>query len=671
VIRHLHLLDATGVGRTETYDGREHLVVPVVALIGDNVIHAVNAPSAEWVPASVLSAAGWDGRPLMLGHPAKDGRQISANDPRVMEKQGFGFMSASKMNGKRLGTEAWIDVARLEKLGAVKMLEDLRAGKPIEVSVGAFVQTRENPGTHLGKSYKHEWASIAPDHLAFLPESTGACSVEMGCGANRHAMRVMEDGTLQALRDIPQSERDKMSDDDFAGPDQSFPIKTQADVDAAKHLVGKAANPDAVKAKVITIAKRKGLTIPDAWQSRGAQMNAKIKKLLGPLLKALDGDEAVDDDPDEVAETISYTTMRDLIVQAEASLASGKTHVEALIAENGKGDDEGIEDAHLEALVAMCVQLYGTTNGVIKLATSCLAPDGNTSPMAYMEQRAAAGARHNKSDQAIIQQTHDNAVQLGADCSGMKTAAGTPCGCGGHTAEGEVQMTRKEHIDALLALKGAEFTDDQKKGIDMLPDATVATLHTLASKTPADSIIQAKAAADAALAGHAHGLNAMDEADKAKKAAKDAAAAAKAKEDAADGGADDDEEDASGKKVKAAQMKAAQAAGFDTIEAHEQDIFLKKNPTLKALVDKQQKQDADRKAALVKALEGGKLTAKQLEAKPLDELETLASYAGVEDEKVDYSGRGLPRAAAEGDVYANPPDGYAIALEKRRLAAVK
>src|SRR5260221_273693 len=113
--RQLHLRDALGSARTETYDGREHLVVPVVALIGDNVIHAVNAPSAEFVPASTLTAQGWDGRPLMLGHPVKDGKQISANDQRVMERQSFGFMAQSRMNGKRLGTEAWVDVAKLER----------------------------------------------------------------------------------------------------------------------------------------------------------------------------------------------------------------------------------------------------------------------------------------------------------------------------------------------------------------------------------------------------------------------------------------------------------------------------------------------------------------------------------------------------------------------------
>jgi hypothetical protein len=66
-------------------------------------------------------------------------------------------------------------------------------------------------------------------------------------------------------RDWPQAKRDKTPAEDFAGPDQSFPITSQADVDAAAHLVGKATNPKAVKAKIMAIAKRKGLKIPEAW----------------------------------------------------------------------------------------------------------------------------------------------------------------------------------------------------------------------------------------------------------------------------------------------------------------------------------------------------------------------------------------------------------------------
>lgn len=67
-------------------------------------------------------------------------------------------------------------------------------------------------------------------------------------------------------RYIPQKERDSYDAEDFAGPDRSFPITSQAQLDAAAHLIGHAADPAAVKAKAIAIAKRKGFTLPKAWQ---------------------------------------------------------------------------------------------------------------------------------------------------------------------------------------------------------------------------------------------------------------------------------------------------------------------------------------------------------------------------------------------------------------------
>ena len=72
-------------------------------------------------------------------------------------------------------------------------------------------------------------------------------------------------------RDISQAERDKMDAGDFAGPDKSFPIATASDVESAAHLVGKAADPAAVKAKIISIANKKGFhaALPAAWCDSG------------------------------------------------------------------------------------------------------------------------------------------------------------------------------------------------------------------------------------------------------------------------------------------------------------------------------------------------------------------------------------------------------------------
>jgi hypothetical protein len=67
---------------------------------------------------------------------------------------------------------------------------------------------------------------------------------------------------------IPKAVRDKIPAEDFA--DQArrlYPIRNQQDLDDAVRLLGKAKNLAAVKAAIIRIAKRKGLSIPDAWKS--------------------------------------------------------------------------------------------------------------------------------------------------------------------------------------------------------------------------------------------------------------------------------------------------------------------------------------------------------------------------------------------------------------------
>lgn len=87
--------------------------------------------------------------------------------------------------------------------------------------------------------------------------------------------------SADVLEYIPKAERDKIPDEDFAGPDRTFPINTQAHLDAAAHLIGHAADPAAVKRKAIAIAKRKGFKLPDAWKEDGAKESAFAPALAG------------------------------------------------------------------------------------------------------------------------------------------------------------------------------------------------------------------------------------------------------------------------------------------------------------------------------------------------------------------------------------------------------
>ena len=189
-MRQLHLLGATGKHRVEMYNGREHLVVPVVALI-EGVIHPVNAPTKEYVSQAVLARAAhtWNGRHVVWGHPAKDGIQVSANDPRILESHGIGQVFYPKMDGRKLVCEAWIDTAKALKVGAGELVKKILADEMCEVSVGAQVATDNAPGDFEGVKFAASWRETHGDHLAFLPKGVGACSIEMGCGGNRAAQQ--------------------------------------------------------------------------------------------------------------------------------------------------------------------------------------------------------------------------------------------------------------------------------------------------------------------------------------------------------------------------------------------------------------------------------------------------------------------------------------------------
>jgi len=176
--------------RTAVFEDREHIVVPVV-MIKEGVLHAVNAAAPEFVPAETLAIApaGWNGRPVMGGHPVVKGEHVSANDPRILEDHSFGRLFNTEMSGTNLRSEAWLDPSHA-KPGSIgeRAITRVQAGEEIEVSVGAFIVLDDKPGVFQGKKFSASWKEIVPDHLAFLAEGdTGACSNEMGCGAPRAA----------------------------------------------------------------------------------------------------------------------------------------------------------------------------------------------------------------------------------------------------------------------------------------------------------------------------------------------------------------------------------------------------------------------------------------------------------------------------------------------------
>ncbi len=202
-----HLSGKTGQIRTAEFRGAQHLVVPVVALV-EGVIRPANSKAQELALASEFGhhPEAWNGRPVMVGHPKRNGEYVSANDPRVLEGASVGSIFSASVDDRRLTVEAWIDETRARELGgdAKELVERLLDDEQVEVSVGVLLDLEEHEGEHGGQAYRYVWRQVGPDHLAMLrKDETGACSIQMGCGAPRVAVRegnAMNQSTLDALK---------------------------------------------------------------------------------------------------------------------------------------------------------------------------------------------------------------------------------------------------------------------------------------------------------------------------------------------------------------------------------------------------------------------------------------------------------------------------------------
>jgi hypothetical protein len=162
--------------RNDTFQGRPHLVVPVVMLRQTVVNRAL-------VEINELQPEAWNGVPVTVGHPVdKDGREVSANSPTVLEQWAVGSIFNARMSGDKLLAEAWLDVARAERIGHGDVIKAIQAGEPMDVSTGYFALHVKEAGIFNGKTYVEKHKDIKPDHLALLPNAEGACNWKDGCG---------------------------------------------------------------------------------------------------------------------------------------------------------------------------------------------------------------------------------------------------------------------------------------------------------------------------------------------------------------------------------------------------------------------------------------------------------------------------------------------------------
>ena len=174
--------------RRETLNGRQY-VVAGVTLISPGVL--VGSQGALLYPPDEIAKNqdAWNGVPLVLRHPTRNGLAVSGRDPKVLATQGLGYLYSVNTEDGKLRGEAWLDLESLIRVDADladnhKLLPRLERGEPVEISTGLFTSNEPSNGTHDGKQYVAIARDYRPDHLAILPDQKGACSVADGCGIN-------------------------------------------------------------------------------------------------------------------------------------------------------------------------------------------------------------------------------------------------------------------------------------------------------------------------------------------------------------------------------------------------------------------------------------------------------------------------------------------------------
>ena len=172
--------------RYELYNGKPHVVVPVVMMtegVHNGIYH-----TAEQLGKY---AHVWNDTAITINHPRAGDTYVSAANPTILEQYSVGRVFNTHLDGTKLKGEAWLEEDKLRTVSHAAYQYILEK-KPMDVSLGITSDLEQTEGEWNGERYTAIASNLRPDHLALLPNGTGACSWADGGGVRANQAKVAE-----------------------------------------------------------------------------------------------------------------------------------------------------------------------------------------------------------------------------------------------------------------------------------------------------------------------------------------------------------------------------------------------------------------------------------------------------------------------------------------------
>lgn len=196
--------------RPDVHNGRDHLVIPVVAL-KEAVVKGQLLPGDQIQNSRQL----WTDTPTPVHHP----KGTSAREQQVVDRSSLGRFYNVRFEDNKLKGEIWVDEQKAiqarkqnDDRRAMQLWETyrrLKAGEAMDVSTSYWHDTIDESGTYEGTPYQGVQVNLRPDHLAILPDQRGELSLPDGVGVPLKniwsgADVNMDKTDLQEIRETPR-----------------------------------------------------------------------------------------------------------------------------------------------------------------------------------------------------------------------------------------------------------------------------------------------------------------------------------------------------------------------------------------------------------------------------------------------------------------------------------